>query len=233
MDSNPQLPARKGLRGDVLGEVKRAQPLTGKELADRLGVSANAIRHHLKELEAAAFIVYGREQRGVGAPTFAYRLSPAGEALFPRAYEATLNELLDRMAEKSGRGAAVDLLEDHYRERERRVLAQLDGRSAAERVALVARLMSEQGYMAEWQEAAGAFRLAEHNCAIRAVAERFPEVCAAEQQFLRDVLGAAVERRTHITSGCNACEYAITFPPRATEGPPSPPPSTPMPPTPP
>ncbi len=50
-----------------------------------------------------------------------------------------------------------------------------------------------------------------HNCAIRAVAERFPEVCSAEQQFLRDVLGAAVERRTHIASGCNACEYAITF----------------------
>jgi len=47
--------------------------------------------------------------------------------------------------------------------------------------------------------------------AIRAVAERFPEVCAAEEKFLRDVLGAAVERRTHIASGCNACEYSITF----------------------
>jgi DeoR family transcriptional regulator, suf operon transcriptional repressor len=217
MDPNPQLPAHKGLRGEVLGELKRAQPLTAKQLADKLGVSANAIRHHLKELEAAGLIVYGREQRGVGAPTFAYRLSAAGEALFPRAYEATLNELLDRMAEKAGRGAAVELLEDHYRELTHRVLAQLEGRSASERVALVARLMNEQGYMAEWQEAAGAFRLAEHNCAIRAVAERFPEVCAAEQQFLRDVLGAAVERRTHITSGCNACEYAITFAPPAIE----------------
>src|SRR5881628_1887171 len=169
-----QLPAYKGLRGEVLLELKRAQPRTAKQLADTLGVSPNVVRHHLKELEAESLIAYGREQRGVGAPTFAYRLSAAGEALFPRAYEATLTEL-------------------------------------PERVALVARLMSEQGYMADWREAAGAFLLAEHNCAIRAVAERFPEVCAAEEQFLRDVLGAAVERRTHITSGCNACEYAITF----------------------
>src|SRR2546425_342092 len=181
-----QLPAHKGLRGEVLLELKRAQPRTAKQLADTLGVSPNAVRHHLKELEAESLIAYGREQRGVGAPTFAYRLTAAGEALFPRAYEATLTELLERVTEKAGRGAA-------------------------ERVALVARLMSEQGYMADWREAAGAFRLAEHNCAIRAVAERFPEVCAAEEQFLRDVLGAAVERRTHITSGCNACEYAITF----------------------
>ena len=66
--------------------------------------------------------------------------------------------------------------------------------------------------MAEWQEDEGAFRLSEHNCAIRAVAERYPEVCAAEAQFLQAVLGGTVDRRTHIVSGCNACEYAITFP---------------------
>jgi len=211
--TGPQLLAHKGLRGEVLLELKRAQPLTAKQLAETLGVSPNAVRHHLKELEAESLIVYGREQRGVGAPTFAYRLSAAGEALFPRAYEATLTQLLERVAEKAGRGAAVELFEDHYRELTRRVLAELGGAPASERVALVARLMNEQGYMADWQEAAGQFRLAEHNCAIRAVAERFPEVCAAEERFLRDVLGAAVERRTHIASGCNACEYAITFGP--------------------
>ncbi|MGH7547360.1 MAG: helix-turn-helix transcriptional regulator [Gemmatimonadales bacterium] len=208
---SPHLAAHKGLRGDILLELKRGQPLTAKLLAEKLGVSANAIRHHLKELQAESLIAYGREQRGVGAPTYAYRLSEAGEALFPRAYEETLTQLLERVADKGGRQAAVELFEDHYRELTRTVRAQLDGAGESERVDLVTRLMNEQGYMAEWQESAGAFRLAEHNCAIRAVAERFPEVCAAEEKFLRDVLGAAVERRTHIASGCNACEYSITF----------------------
>lgn len=214
---SPHLSAHKGLRADILLELKRGQPLTAKQLAEKLSVSANAIRHHLKELEAESLIVYGREQRGVGAPTYAYRLSEAGEALFPRAYEETLTQLLERVADKAGRPAAVELFEDHYRELTRKLLAQLDGAGESERVDLVARLMNEQGYMADWQESAGTFRLAEHNCAIRAVAERFPEVCAAEEKFLRDVLGAAVERRSHITSGCNACEYSITFgarPPR-------------------
>src|SRR2546430_11350197 len=71
-----QLTAHKGLRAEILLALKRAQPLTAKQLAHQLGVSVNAIRHHLKELEAEALIAYGREQRGVGAPTFAYRLSP-------------------------------------------------------------------------------------------------------------------------------------------------------------
>jgi len=214
---SPHLAAHKGLRGDILLELKCGQPLTAKQLAQTLGVSANAIRHHLKELEAESLIVYGREQRGVGAPTYAYGLSEAGEGLFPRAYEETLTQVLERVADKAGRQAAVELFEDHYRELTRKVLAQLEDAGASERVDVVAKLMNEQGYMAEWQESAGTFRLAEHNCAIRAVAERFPEVCAAEERFLRDVLGAAVERRSHIASGCNACEYSITFgvrPPR-------------------
>src|SRR5438067_2540900 len=204
---HPQLTAHKGLRGEILHLLKRAQPLTAKDLARQLSVSANAIRHHLKELEAEALIVYGREQRGVGAPTFAYRLSADGEALFPRAYEETLTQLLERVAGKSGRQAAVELFEDHYRELTRQLQAELAGAAASERVDLIARLMNQQGYMAEWHEAAGAFRLSEH------VPQKLllRRAHLGEAQFLRDVLGAAVERRTHITSGCNACEYAITF----------------------
>ena len=208
---SPHLAPHKGPRGDILLELKRAQPLTAKQLAEKLGVSPNAVRHHLKELEAEGLIVYGREQRGVGAPTFAFRLSEAGEALFPRRYEETLTEVLQRVSEKAGRSAVVELLEDHYAMLTRRLQSDLDGVAESGRVAAIARLMSEAGYMAEWHEAEGTFRLSEHNCAIRAVAERYPEVCAAEEKFLQAVLGGAVDRRTHIVSGCNACEYAITF----------------------
>ena len=218
----PQLAAHKGLRGRILLALKRAQPLTAKELAERLRVSANAVRHHLKELETERLAVYGRVQRGVGAPTFAYRLSDDGEALFPRAYEEALTDLLRHVQETAGRNAAVAMFQERYEDLTRRTLGELDGAPPVARLERVARLMSDAGYMAEWDERAatgaagngsqrGVFRLAEHNCAIRAVAERFPEVCAAEELFLRRVLGAAVERVRHIPSGCNACEYAITF----------------------
>src|SRR2546422_3583908 len=76
----PQLAVHKGLRGDILLELKRSQPRTATELGATLGVSANAIRHHLKELVTESLITYGREQRGVGAPTYAYRLSPEGRS---------------------------------------------------------------------------------------------------------------------------------------------------------
>lgn len=209
--SSPQFAIHKGLRGDILLELKRAQPLTVKDLAEKLAVSSNAIRHHLKELEGDALVEYGREQRGVGAPTFAYRLTEQGEGLFPKRYEETLTELLERMSARQGRDAAVGLFVEHYEVLSRRLNAELAGVPAERRLDAVARVMSDAGYMAEWDELEGRFRLAERNCAIRAVAERFPEICAAEERFLQDVLMASVERRQHIVSGCNACEYAITF----------------------
>jgi DeoR family transcriptional regulator, suf operon transcriptional repressor len=209
--SNPGLASHKGLRGEVLRELKRAQPLTAKALAEKLGVSANAIRHHLKELEAESLVTYGREQRGVGAPTFAYRLSSHGEALFPKRYEQTLNDLLNRVAERQGRAATTALLDDLYSDLTRRLQVELEGVAPAARLTAVARVLSDAGYMAESDAAGGAFRLAEHNCAIKSVAERFPEVCAAEAKFLQTVLAATVERTAHIVDGCNACEYAITF----------------------
>ena len=211
----PQLSAHKGLRGQILLELKRAQPLTATELAEKLGVSPNAVRHHLKELEAEQLVVYGREQRGVGAPTFAYHLSADGEGLFPRRYEQTLTEMLERIATRAGRDAAIEIFRDHYADLARQLTAQLAGVPAERRLTEVVRVMSDLGYMAEWQAEEGAFSLSEHNCAIRAVAERFPEVCAAEEEFLQTVLGAAVERRTHIVQGCNACQYHVSFNPPA------------------
>src|SRR5829696_7057554 len=81
---------QKGQRSAVLVQLKLAQRLTAKEVAARLALSLNAVRHHLKELEVEGLVEYEREHRGVGAPAFLYNLSPAGEDLFPRRYEETL-----------------------------------------------------------------------------------------------------------------------------------------------
>lgn len=202
---------QKGQRGAVLVQLKRAQHLTAKELAAKLGVSLNAARHHLKELEVEGLVVYERERRDVGAPAFAYRLSPSGEALFPRRYEETLTSVLDQMVERDGRAAAVALLGSYFEGLTRRLRLELGDAPPAERLRALGRVLSEEGYMAEVTAVAGTGTLTEHNCAIPAVAERFPEICAAEARFLADVLGAEVDRREHMLAGCSACEYHVRF----------------------
>ena len=208
-----RLPAAyRGPRGEVLLELKRSGRLTARELGTRLGLSPNAVRHHLKELEAAGLIAYVRQPHGVGAPVFAYHLSAAGEALFPQRYKETLTALLDHVVARDGREAAVAFLAGYYDELARRIAPELEGASPAERMAIVARVRNDDGYMAEGQATFCCGTLTEHHCAIRAVSERFPEVCAAEERFLAEVLGGKVERKLHLLGGDAACQYQVRFP---------------------
>lgn len=202
---------QKGPRGEILVALKRGGRLTARELAERVGLSLNAVRHHLKELEVERLVVYEREQRGVGAPAFAYRLSDAGEALFPSRYQAALTSVLDHVVAREGRASAVKVLEAHFEQLARRIAGEVAGLPPAERARAVAAALTDEGYMAEWTGTDGAVRLVEHHCPIRAVAERFPELCAAEARFLETVLGATVERTAHMLNGCGACEYHVQF----------------------
>lgn len=206
----PGLSAHKGLRGEILVELKKAQPLTVQELAERHQVTPNAIRRHLKELEAEQLVEHAREQRGQGAPTFTYRLSERGEALFPNRYEAELTAALEFLEKSVGREAVRRFFEQRFRRQADEILARLGDAAYEQRVAAVVEFLRREGFMPNVSTDAGSLRLAEHNCAMHAVAQRFPEVCDTELEFLTELLGPGVQRERHIVSGCNACEYAIT-----------------------
>jgi DeoR family suf operon transcriptional repressor len=203
--SAPTLSGYRGTRAELLVALKKTQPITVQELAEQFGVSANALRRHLKEVEAAGAVQYQRVVHGVGGPVFAYSLTAAGEALFPRAYDRALTEALEVLRERIGADGVAEVFRRRWDALAAERMPELSALPLAERATRLAELLSSLGYMAE----ADAARLTEHNCAIRAVAERFPEVCEAEAKFLEEWLGAQVERTQHIASGAPCCEYCI------------------------
>jgi DeoR family suf operon transcriptional repressor len=190
-------------------ELKKAQPLTTQELAARHQVTPNAIRRHLKELEAERLVEYGREQRGHGAPTYAYSLTDAGEGLFPKSYEETLTAVLTYLERNGGREEVRRFFEQRFRAKADQIMAECGEGSLQQRVAAVAAFLSREGFMADWSLESGELKIAERNCAMHAVAARFPEICDSELSFLQELLGAELERQQHIVSGCNSCEYSI------------------------
>jgi len=199
----------RGMRAEILVALKKAQPLTAKELAQRFEVTPNALRRHLKELEADGLVRHDREVRGVGGPTYAFTLSEAGEALFPRAYAPALLDAIEVVREVSGVEGVVGMFERHWTSLVHDAEPELSQLPLAERARRLAELLSTEGYMAEAEASSTEVTIRQHNCAIRAVAERFPEVCDAEARFLAGALGAPVERQLHILDGCNACEYSV------------------------
>jgi DeoR family suf operon transcriptional repressor len=77
-----------------------------------------------------------------------------------------------------------------------------------ERVPLVAELLTAKGYMAEVEPASLTLRI--HNCAMREIADRFPEACAVEAKFVERLLGVPLVRNAHRRDGCGRCEYGVS-----------------------
>jgi DeoR family suf operon transcriptional repressor len=94
-----------------------------------------------------------------------------------------------------------------------RTRERLAGLNFDARVAEVARVLDEDGYLADVERLegeAGGWRILEHNCAILAVAQRYGHACGAEIAFLREVLpDADVTRVSHILTGAHACTYEV------------------------
>ena len=81
-----------------------------------------------------------------------------------------------------------------------------------ERAQLLAELRSSQGFMAEAKCTPDRVVVREYHCAIREVAERFPEICRAEQEFVERMLGVPVQRTCHMLTGCSSCAYTVRHP---------------------
>lgn len=203
------VPGFRGTRAEVLLAVKKSQPVTTKELAAGLRVTPNALRRHLKELETGGIVAYRREVRGVGGPVFAYSLTEAGERLFPSAYEETLSAALDLVRAELGEQGVIDFFRRRWEVIAERARPDLADLPLAERARRLASLLTSLGYMAELSDGETAL-LREHNCTIRGLVARFPEVCAAEQRFIQEFLGVEVTRQLHIASGASCCEYCIS-----------------------
>jgi len=198
----------KGLRRDLLVALRKEQPLTAKELGRRFGLTANALRRHLKELDDAGLVRFRREVRGVGGPVYDYSLTERGEQLFPREYAGALADALEVVRAEHGTEGVVRLFRRRWEAIAEEAKPELAALSFAERARALARMLTANGYMAESEShAPGEARIREHNCAVREIAQRFPEVCSAEVAFIEQVLDAAVERQQHMMHGCASCEY--------------------------
>lgn len=200
----------RGTRADLLVAVKKAQPVTAEALAERFGVTPNALRRHLKELESEGIVRAESAPRAIGRPALLFSLTGAGEALFPRAYDDALAGVLEQVRAQLGTAGVAALFTSQWAGLAGEARAALGSLPLHERAQLLAELLTSRGYMAEAEAGPdGATTIREHNCVLKGIAERFPEVCAAEARFLEEVLGESVERQAHIASGANCCEYCV------------------------
>jgi DeoR family transcriptional regulator, suf operon transcriptional repressor len=197
-------------RREILDLLKRAGEADTETIGAKLGITPSGTRQHMVALQGDGLVTHRNDRDGRGRPKHIYSLTPAGDALFPRNYVDLANELLQYVEDED-----PELLERIFDRRAQRRLERARNRTAGcsfpETVKIVAHILDEDGYLADFEELPdGSFLITEHNCAVLAVAQRYRHACSTELAFLQAILpNAHVTRIAHRLAGAHVCSYEV------------------------
>ncbi len=200
-------------KDQILHLLKIRGPQTASRLAEQLNVSPMAIRQHLQALKAKQWVAYTEERQPMGRPVKFWQLTATAQQQFPDNHADLVVSLLQEIGQMFGEPEIKALLDSRTQTQVNTYAAQMteyqDWRS---RVAKLAELRSQDGYMAEVIEQPGeALVLVENHCSICQAAQTCPMFCSSELEVFTQLLGSCVfiERTEHILSGDRRCAYRI------------------------
>ncbi|MEY2978745.1 MAG: iron-sulfur cluster biosynthesis transcriptional regulator SufR [Prochlorotrichaceae cyanobacterium] len=223
-------PLQPSTKDDILRYLLRKGQSSVQDLSDDLGISPQAIRRHLKDLEAETLIVHQSVSSGMGRPQHVYQLSKTGRSYFPEAYDRFALDLLDTLAATVPPEQLQTILRQQWHRKGLDYQESLKHLPLGQRVKRLVELRRSEGYMTDWHSAAqgegealenpevvepqedeDAFVLTEYNCTIANVVESFPSICDYELELFSTALGTdcQVERTHWMINGQHCCGYLI------------------------
>lgn len=208
------MPIMSDTRDKILELLKQGGAQTAGELSTSLGITPVGTRQHLDRLASDGLVDASEHIEGVGRPRKRWFLTEQGHRTFPDRHENLTVELLSAIRSTFGEDGLDTLLARRTRTQLSRYRAAMpkSGAALGHHVRALARVRSEEGYMASAEKASdGSWRLIENHCPICAAAELCQGLCREELALFRRLLpkGTRIEREKHILAGERRCVYRI------------------------
>ena len=199
---------------DRLLALLRESAWTVDDLAERLGVTDNAVRFHLEALERSGTVRKERVRKigVVGQPASLYSLSPGGEEAFSRAYAPVLMACLEELRDRTSGPQVVAFLK-RVGKRLARGFSQSEG-PLSSRVNGASDLLNALGGITSVEKSGKAYRIVGRACPLSRAVEADHCVCAAVTTLVAEVVGAEVTERCD-RSGRPKCCFEISSDHRA------------------
>ncbi len=185
-------------RGQIV-TILRGTTCTVDELAQKLSLTDNAVRSHLTTLERDGLVRQTGLRRGARKPHFTYALTEEADRLFPKAYDALLNQLIgvlksrlspaemEDILREVGRAVAGDVPEDKKESLERRAQRALN-------------VLEAIGGSATIQQHEDRVVIQGNGCPLAAAVAVHPEVCQLAETLVAEIVKARVEERCDRTA---------------------------------
>lgn len=197
----------------ILMVIKMRGEVTAASLATEVGVTKEGARQNLLKLAEDGLVQSLVRSERVGRPTTFYTLSEKGLAMLPDTHAQVTVELLLSVKNLLGENALELLIGDREKQTYERYEKLLSNAvTLEERLEILTKIRSQEGYMAEWKKEDGAYFLIENHCPICAAATECQGFCRAELKNFKSLIGEEyqVNRIKHIITDGQRCVYRIT-----------------------
>ncbi|SDK26118.1 Predicted transcriptional regulator, ArsR family [Ferrimonas sediminum] len=196
----------------LLSLLKRLGPSAIAPLAGALSMTTMGVRQHLDKLERQGLIRHFDKQQGKGRPTRHWHLTKKGHQSFGDRHNDIAIQLITGLIELRGDTAMTELLR-HRLDRQLQLYRQQLGEADAlpQQLELLARLRTDEGYMARIEQDGDQWLLIEDHCPICSAAQACQGVCQMELELFQALLApASVTRTQHILDHQPRCCYRIS-----------------------
>lgn len=182
---------------------------TINDLAEAVGINGISIRHHLTALEADDLVISAEERHGVGRPRLIYSLTEKGVEKFPTGYLRLTKRMIDAAREQMTSSEMAALFGKIGSDIAQKYKKELAGKPIEECIKLLKQIMTEEGFVAEYQENSNSFILTSLSCPYHHIISDYPEICNLDYQLISEILSTPVKIETCILNGDENCTYHI------------------------
>lgn len=194
-------------RGRIVA-LLRGTTRTVNELSENLGLTHNAVRAHLLSLERDGLVQQTGVQKSHRKPHLTYDLTLEAEELFPKSYDAVLNQLITAL---KGR-LRPESLNEVLREVGSSIAANQgsDQRKGdlEHRAQIAMKILEALGGAPRIESDDGKLSIRSSNCPLGAAVVEHPEVCQLAEALVAEIMGVTVQERCD-RDGSPRCRFDI------------------------
>ncbi|MFM7312357.1 MAG: iron-sulfur cluster biosynthesis transcriptional regulator SufR [Cyanobium sp.] len=194
-------------RDAALSILLREGESTAADLAQRLGVSVQVMRRHLRSLEEDGLVEACSSHEGPGRPSNRWHLTSQGHERFPDGSEHFALGLLQSISASLPPETLRTLLIQQACEKAEAYRRQIGDGPLPQRLGRLVELRRQEGYVAELRPDSElpasaapdpeAWILSEFHCSVMHIAEEFPVICDQELQLIRHTFPDCEVERVH------------------------------------
>jgi len=172
---------------------------SASNLASSLGISVQAMRRHLRNLQEDGLVKANQISAGPGRPCKVWQLTSEGENTFNRGNEKFALDLLNSVKRTFQEESIEKILGDQAIEKAKKYRSEIGSGTLKERIEKLVFLRQAEGYLGEYQEdneGKGWF-INEFHCSIKEIAMEHPAICDKELTLIRLTFPDCEVSRTH------------------------------------